>query len=279
MEQTYANFIEDIISTRGRNGCVNEYHEQHHIIPKCLGGSNDEENLISLYAKEHFIAHKLLAQENPENEKLVNAFAMMAFTKNPYQERSILSPEEYELARKAFSSTMKDKWKNEDYRNMQIENLHKRWNNPEYRRKQSERRTELNYEMWKDPIFKEKMGKKVKDRLKSLSDEEKQKSKDRMRDISNKLWCDIEYVKRHCSPIFCLETGEYFFKQQDAVHKYNLSASSLSNCLSGKQKSAGKHPDTREPLHWEKVSWETYYENVPDIHTNSEIDLLRSNAS
>ena len=36
------------------------YTENHHIIPRCLSGSNNKENLIRLTAKEHFICHLLL---------------------------------------------------------------------------------------------------------------------------------------------------------------------------------------------------------------------------
>ena len=36
------------------------YQEVHHIIPKCKGGSDDPDNLVSLTAREHFIAHRLL---------------------------------------------------------------------------------------------------------------------------------------------------------------------------------------------------------------------------
>jgi len=35
------------------------YYEKHHIIPKCLNGSNDEVNLVLLTAKEHYVCHKL----------------------------------------------------------------------------------------------------------------------------------------------------------------------------------------------------------------------------
>ena len=45
--------------------------------------------------EEHFIAHKLLAEENPNNFKLVYAYAAMAFASNEYQERYELTPEEY----------------------------------------------------------------------------------------------------------------------------------------------------------------------------------------
>lgn len=38
------------------------YSEKHHIVPKCMGGSNAKSNLVLLTAKEHFIAHKLLVR-------------------------------------------------------------------------------------------------------------------------------------------------------------------------------------------------------------------------
>ena len=80
--ETYNEFIHNILETRGRFACGNEYHERHHIIPKCLGGLDEKDNLIDLFAKEHFIAHKMLAEENPENDGLVFAWCCMAFAKN-----------------------------------------------------------------------------------------------------------------------------------------------------------------------------------------------------
>ena len=79
---TYQEFIEDILISRGRFNCGETYHERHHILPKCLGGTNNKENLIDLYAKEHFIAHKLLAQEHPNEIKLIQAYNIMAFAHN-----------------------------------------------------------------------------------------------------------------------------------------------------------------------------------------------------
>lgn len=45
------------------------YTEHHHIIPKSEGGSNDKENIIPLSARQHYIAHLLLA-------KIYNDFKM-----------------------------------------------------------------------------------------------------------------------------------------------------------------------------------------------------------
>ena len=38
------------------------YTEKHHIIPRSFGGSNAEENVVSLTAREHYIAHLCLVK-------------------------------------------------------------------------------------------------------------------------------------------------------------------------------------------------------------------------
>ena len=38
------------------------YYEVHHIVPRCLGGGNEKENLVNLPPREHFIVHQLLAK-------------------------------------------------------------------------------------------------------------------------------------------------------------------------------------------------------------------------
>jgi hypothetical protein len=37
------------------------YYERHHIVPRCMGGGDEEENLIYLTAEDHYMAHMLLA--------------------------------------------------------------------------------------------------------------------------------------------------------------------------------------------------------------------------
>jgi len=53
------------------------YYENHHITPKCLGGTNNKMNLVLLTAKEHFICHKLLVEIYPTNILLMKALFMM----------------------------------------------------------------------------------------------------------------------------------------------------------------------------------------------------------
>lgn len=107
---TYESFINDILAARGRFACGDTYHERHHAKPKSCGGTNDECNLIDLYAREHFIVHQLLARENSDNDKLQYAYAAMAFMSNEHEERCELTPEEYEEARTTFSSMLKKRY-------------------------------------------------------------------------------------------------------------------------------------------------------------------------
>lgn len=55
----YNRFIENRLENHPPE---NSYTEKHHIIPKCVGGSNNPENIISLIAEDHFLAHYILAQ-------------------------------------------------------------------------------------------------------------------------------------------------------------------------------------------------------------------------
>lgn len=96
----YKEFILDIIINRGRFGIPDgEYKERHHIIPKCMGGSDDEENLVDLLLREHIVAHKLLADIYPSCDDVQYAFWMMC---NCREYDDVVTPFEYEAARKVF---------------------------------------------------------------------------------------------------------------------------------------------------------------------------------
>lgn len=58
-KQVYAAFIED---RRSKVPPVGEYSESHHIVPRCLGGGDEPQNLIQLLPEDHFFAHLLLAK-------------------------------------------------------------------------------------------------------------------------------------------------------------------------------------------------------------------------
>lgn len=217
---TYKNFIDNIINTRGRFSCGDEYHERHHIVPKCIGGGNDEENLIDLYAREHFEAHRLLALENPDNDSLVYAWCMMS-TVNDNQHRYKLTSGEYEEVRKAHSIAMSGE--NNPMRG-KIGSMSGRHHTEESKKKMSERKLGENNSFY---------GK-------------------RHTDETRKKMSEAQSGKNHpvCRPVYCYELNEYFWGAKEAEQKYGINHGHIAQCCKGNRKSAGKHPITSEKLHW-----------------------------
>ena len=76
--------VHDDIIERAKDRCLEGYSEKHHIIPKCLGGSDSPDNLVRLTAREHFIVHKLLCEIYPNESKLHWAAFMMAQCKGKH---------------------------------------------------------------------------------------------------------------------------------------------------------------------------------------------------
>lgn len=89
----YKRIYDNIVANR-KNNRYNGYTEQHHIVPKSLGGSDSADNLVNLSAKEHFICHLLLTKiykkDSNEYHKMIFAFLMM-LTKSNNQNRYITS--------------------------------------------------------------------------------------------------------------------------------------------------------------------------------------------
>ena len=81
MFDTYDELITTVLTTRGRIITEDIYKERHHILPRCCGGSDDSDNLVDLLPEEHYHAHRLLADENPDCKELQQAWACMTFMK------------------------------------------------------------------------------------------------------------------------------------------------------------------------------------------------------
>lgn len=79
-------------------------YENHHIVPRSLGGSDDESNLVKLTLREHYVAHKLLLYVYPRNNKIIYSFWMMTSmcvkdNNNRIVDRVIVSSRDYETAK------------------------------------------------------------------------------------------------------------------------------------------------------------------------------------
>ena len=62
------------------------YRELHHIIPRCMNGDDNPNNLIYLSARQHFVAHQLLVKMYPWHAGLVYAAWNMS-NKRTYNSR------------------------------------------------------------------------------------------------------------------------------------------------------------------------------------------------
>ena len=118
---------------RQKSGDV--YYEAHHIIPRCLGGSNNKDNLVFLTAREHFLCHWLLHEIYPNNGKLLLAFDMMCKVKDKNQDRYIPSSRIVEYAKISASKYKKTIIVSEEKKNKQSKISKNLWKNPEYRNK------------------------------------------------------------------------------------------------------------------------------------------------
>ena len=72
----YQKYYDNLVN-RARDRSVLQYTEKHHIVPRCMGGTDSKENLVNLTPEEHFVAHQLLVKLFPNNQKLIYAAAMM----------------------------------------------------------------------------------------------------------------------------------------------------------------------------------------------------------
>jgi hypothetical protein len=73
----YIKIYNKIVEHRLSNPPVNSYTESHHIIPVCMNGTNDKDNLVQVTSKEHYILHHLLVKIYPDNSSLKYAFHML----------------------------------------------------------------------------------------------------------------------------------------------------------------------------------------------------------
>lgn len=77
----YRKHYENLIK-RAQSRVLTAYTESHHIIPRCMGGTDESENLVNLTPEEHYVAHQLLVKIYPNNVGLICAAMLMTGHKN-----------------------------------------------------------------------------------------------------------------------------------------------------------------------------------------------------
>lgn len=192
-----------------------EYVEKHHIMPRSLGGSNASTNLVFLTAREHFVAHMMLAHIYGGNQW----FAPLRMIKGQ-QGQKYPNSRLFEIARKQAAKTKSASMK---------------LNNPNLMIGVKEKQIKNN--AMKNPEHRAKL-----------------KGENHPRRKNPELWAHLKGVKRsinapkgidhhNSKKIKCVETGEIFDCIMDAVRKIKGNSGNLTT---GLQK--GK---LRYGYHWE----------------------------
>ena len=94
------------ITANAKQRTLSGYAEIHHILPRSLGGEDNEDNLVKLTAREHFVCHWLLTKmyTGEARGKMINAMYMMR-AESPHQKRyeSKITSRIYETLREEYS--------------------------------------------------------------------------------------------------------------------------------------------------------------------------------
>lgn len=78
------------------------YYEKHHIIPKSCGGKTEENNMVLLTPKEHYVAHLLLIKIYSGRERSNMVYALWKMAHGNKKLKNILSAKQYAYARDLF---------------------------------------------------------------------------------------------------------------------------------------------------------------------------------
>jgi hypothetical protein len=129
-QKKYTNWYYKIVSNAKTR---NDGDECHHIIPRCLGGTDEPDNLVFVTYREHFILHLLLTKMH-DSVKLKNSLWQMSFkNKNKYFNSNL-----YQISRNEYVNRISGE---------------KHWSkSPEFRKKVSDSWTEDRKENFKSKV-------------------------------------------------------------------------------------------------------------------------------
>ena len=216
--ESYRLYIVRILNSRPNIKQEGRYMERHHILPKCLGGKDEDENMIWLFAEEHYFAHELLALENEDNASLLHAWWMMCGRFDEFVDAYT-----YAELKERFHHMMTTNNTGEL--------------NPFYGKKHTEQ-------------HKKYISEKLKGR--HLSDEHKRKlSESRIGKYTGsqngfygKHWSEEDREKQmlkksNRTSVKCVETGECFRSANEAERKTGINQGNISRCLKQSRFTAG----------------------------------------
>lgn len=114
----YATHYDRLIA-RARGRVLAGYRERHHVLPRCMGGTDAPANLVDLTPEEHYVAHQLLVKMHTGVRGLAHAAVKMA---KQCRGRKAYGWLRRAHARATTAQRLAD-WKGDDYRARQSERM------------------------------------------------------------------------------------------------------------------------------------------------------------
>lgn len=166
-------------------------YEQHHIIPRSLGGTDDPDNIVRLTAREHIIAHWALTKmvAGPARYKMEKAFAMMMADPLNRGKRKLSTIEAAKCRESNRISTL-EQWKDPDFVDMQRNKARTQWQDPEFAARMCENgRTQMK-KNWEDLDYRTRSIARMQAQVTTQDFRENQSKRMRER------WQDLEYAEK-----------------------------------------------------------------------------------
>lgn len=107
----YENFVDERKQKRIRKLSNNTPYEEHHIIPRSLGGSDNSNNLVKLTPREHYFAHLLLVKITSGADQIKMSQALR-FMSGITKSKRVINSKQYDLAKRLCYRTMQSAGKN-----------------------------------------------------------------------------------------------------------------------------------------------------------------------
>jgi hypothetical protein len=88
-----------------KNFRITGYFEKHHILPRSLGGTNNQDNIVKLTAREHFVCHRLLVKctSGKNKSKMARAVFRTSHRSKNHKDLVKITSKAYEQIKKDFS--------------------------------------------------------------------------------------------------------------------------------------------------------------------------------
>lgn len=108
LQNKYSRWYHGIVNA-ARQRQVIGYVERHHVLPRCMGGTDRAENRVALTPREHFICHALLVRmtEGGVRHKMLNALMKMKSI-SPDNKARYVNSRLFDFARREFAAGLRD---------------------------------------------------------------------------------------------------------------------------------------------------------------------------